>query len=546
MLNIGSNRSSQPECNHRVVLALFALSCLLLFPLSAMAQEDETPSGPVVEIAQGKLQGTSNEISQLFLGVPYAAAPIGDLRWKAPQAAPGWDDIRPAVEFGPSCPQPFNLLFADVGEQSEDCLYLNVWTPDVEQRDLPVIVFIHGGAFRYGSASQSVYDGSAFAAKGNVVVTFNYRLGVLGFLAHPELSDESDTGSSGNYGLLDQIAALKWVEENIRQFGGNPGNVTLMGESAGAVSICVLMSSPLAEGLFDKAIVMSGGAPDRLRLLDSPRNGLQSMQEIGENWVSRNLDRLGLEGFPALRSVDWKEIQGSGNVSPMRTDFDIVNMMSMDDSICIDGYVLQESPAEVFAAGRQARIPVMAGSLRNEGGMFTLGLRFRSLNQYENMMAGIFGIHASLAVNLYPATDTELALSQLTSFISDGFGAGAREIVGSMQAIGAESWLYRFDYESPAARLTGVGTFHGSELPYFFGTFPIKLAYGRGSELLSERIGDYLCNFARSGNPNADGLLDWPQFDDETEALMQINLPMSAGTVERSAQYDLIEQSGLW
>ncbi|MCB1216179.1 carboxylesterase family protein [bacterium] len=492
------------------------------------------------------LQGFESGDMEVFLGVPYAQPPIGKLRWREPQPAQSWEGIRTAVEFGPACPQPANLLFADAGKQSEDCLYLNVWTADHSALNQPVLVYLHGGAFIYGSGSQQAYDGSALAARGLVVVTLNYRMGALGFLAHPELSASSPTLTSGNYGLLDQLAALRWVRNNISAFGGDPGNVTLMGESAGAVSVCTLMSSPLSNGLFQRAIVMSGGAPGRLRNLASERNGLPSMEALGEAWAEKRMQDLGLSDFNELRNVPWQSIQGSGIAGIGPRDFDIVDMMSMDGTICIDGYLLHDSPAEIFGKGQQLPVPVMCGSLRNEGAMFTLGLRFRNIQQYHGLLERIFGPRLDLATELYPASDTDLALLQLSTFISDGFGAGVRNVARSTEAAGNPAWLYRFDYVNPLARLTGIGTFHGSEVPYFFGAFPVPAAYGKGSQLMSRRISDYLEAFARTGNPNGTGNLEWPEYDPAEETILQINLPMSQGSVERTRQYDLISESGLW
>ncbi|MEZ5338466.1 MAG: carboxylesterase family protein [bacterium] len=529
---------------HWLTGSLLVLFSLTLLSISAAQAGQETE--PLVSTASGTLQGFMSGDVEVFLGVPFAQPPVGELRWREPQPLKSWEGIRTALEYGPACPQPANLLFADAGESSEDCLYLNIWTAGHSQRRQPVIVYLHGGAFIYGSGSQQAYDGAALAARGIVVVTLNYRLGALGFLAHPELSAQSPTHTSGNYGLLDQLAALRWVRDNISAFGGDPGNVTLMGESAGAVSVCTLMSSPLSSGLFQQAVVMSGGAPGRLRNLSSQRNGLASMESLGEDWAAQRMQRLGLHDFSELRQVPWQSLQGAGIAGIGPRDIDIVDMMSMDGTICIDGYLLQDSPAEIFRSGKQLPVPVMCGSLRNEGAMFTLGMRFRNMQQYEGVLERIFGPRLDIATELYPAADTNMALAQLSTFISDGFGAGVRNVARSTDSAGNAAWLYRFDYVNPLARLTGIGTFHGSEVPYFFGSFPVPAAYGRGSELLSSRLGDYLESFARTGNPNGSDNLEWPAYDQSQEALLQINLPMSRGAVERTRQFDLISESGLW
>ena len=526
-------------------VCLLGLSVLFfIFPgAEAAAQPDQQP---VVDTVYGKVAGSREGTIEVFRGIPYAAPPVDDLRWCAPQDHAVWQGIRPATRFGPACPQPFNLLFADCGEQSEDCLYLNVWTPDHNAGSLPVLVYLHGGAFNYGSSSQKVYDGAAFSSRGAVVVTINYRLGVFGFLAHPALSAENERQVSGNYALLDQIQALHWVQDNIAAFGGDPGNVTLMGESAGSVSVCTLLCSPLARGLFHRAIAMSGGTPGRLRDLHMERMGLASMETVGSNWAQRSMHKFGLSEFNELRSVPWEQLQGSPGDYVLRTEFNLSSMMSMDDTMCIDGYVLPDSPADVFQRGEQMPVPLLTGSLAEEGGMFTMGLHFRDLGHYRSMLGSLFGPQALMAAALYPAENTDLAQLQLTQFISDGFASGARSAARNMSRIQPDCWLYRFEYESPASRISGIGAFHGSEIPYFLGSFPLEVAYGRGSHLLSDRIGTYLLAFMRTGNPNTEGYLNWPRYTARSDELMLINLPMASAVCERSQQYDLIDQSALW
>lgn len=525
------------------------LACMLLPAHAGVARAEvieQSHVQPIIRIQSGRLAGSHENNVEVYRGIPYAAAPIGDLRWHAPMDFPAWEGIRPATQFGPACPQPFNLLFADCGEQSEDCLFLNVWTPDHEAQGLPVLVYIHGGAFQYGSSTQQVYDGSAFAGRGVVVVTINYRLGVFGFLAHPSLSAENERHTSGNYALLDQLKALQWVHDNVSAFGGDPARVTLMGESAGSVSICALLSSPLAEGLFQGAIAMSGGAPEKLRDLHHERNGLASMEEIGDQWARKVMQRLELRDFNALRSVPWESLQGRGELETLRSVYDLSSMMSMDDSICIDGYVLPESPAEIIRLGRQWPVPLITGSLAHEGGMFTMGLKFRDIQHYQSTLANIFGAQAPLAESLYPADDPEYAVQQLTQFISDGFATGARALARDMSVVQKDCWLYRFDYVSPAARLSGVGSFHGSEIPYFLGSFPLPVVYGRGSQLLGDRLGTYLLSFMRTGDPNSDGYLDWPRYNTEQDSFLLINQPMGTAVCTRAPQYALIEECRLW
>ncbi len=288
---------------------VLVLAALALTVAPVLAAPTEGGGAPVLRITTGRVGGKVEDGVAAYLGIPYAAPPVGELRWKPPAPPAPWDGVREATQYGPSCPQPPGALGGDVGPMDEDCLRLNVWTAArAGDPPRPVMVWIHGGGLRQGSGSMRTYDGASLARAGVVLVSINYRLGVLGFLAHPALTAESPHHTSGDYGLMDQIAALHWVHDNIRAFGGDPGNVTIFGESAGAVSVCDLMCSPLAKGLFERAIAESGSAPDRVRYRDKDLPGLPSAESDGVALARR----LGIPDGPgalaALRATPWQKL----------------------------------------------------------------------------------------------------------------------------------------------------------------------------------------------------------------------------------------------
>lgn len=326
-------------------------------PTTVAPRGPSRPTSPV-DTSAGPITGEEQDGVRSFKGIPFAAPPVGELRWKPPQAVEPWATPRACVKFGPACPQRGKDLFGPVGEMSEDCLYLNLWTPAKSAEDkLPVMFWIHGGGFMFGSGGKACYDGAELARRGRVVVvTCNYRLGPFGFLAHPALTAESPNHASGNYGMMDQVAALQWVQKNITEFGGDSGCVTIFGQSAGGVSVCALMASPLAKGFFHRAIVHSGSAPGNL-------HERAAMEALGEEFARR----LGTDDLKAMRAKSTSEAlaaakKGSGRVGE-----------GTQDHLSIDGYVLPESLRTVFAEGRQHNVPLMAGTTKDEGSLFLAG-----------------------------------------------------------------------------------------------------------------------------------------------------------------------------
>ena len=445
----------------------------------------------------------------VFRGIRYAQAPIGDLRWKPPVPPAEWKGMHAAIEFGPACMQVVttsNSIYADTFPQvSEDCLFLNVWKP-AHASKAPVIVWIHGGALRGMSGSQGLDDGSELAQKGVIVVTLNYRLGIFGYLALPQLTAESPHHSSGNYGLLDQIAALHWVRDNVAQFGGDPANVTVAGESAGALSTIELMASPLARGLFQKAIMQSGYMVSNMELT-RPSYGQPSAEQFGEYVVNK----LGTTDLSQLRSMDAKTLIEKSYAA------------GFDPQANIDGWVLTQQVVECFDRGDQAHVPVIVGF---DGGE-TRSLRFflpplpKTEAEYVAMVRKIYGDLADKFLELYPATNIEE--SALAASRDAFYGWTAVRLARAQTRAGVPAYLYFFDHDYPAEVALHLEAFHGSELPYEFGVVgssdKLPKNWPRAPDdaqerALSEAIMNYFTTFARTGHPVAQGQPAWEPYSD--------------------------------
>jgi para-nitrobenzyl esterase len=462
---------------------------------------------PVVRIAQGILLGrTEAQGVRSFKGIPYAEPPTGERRWRAPVAAAAWKGVRDASRFGASCvqpPWPAQSIYNDrIARFSEDCLYLNVWAP-AHARKAPVIVWIYGGGLVFGSTWEPYYDGRRFAAHDVVFVSMNYRLGALGWLALPALSAQSPHRVSGNYGLLDQIAALEWVKKNITAFGGDPHNVTIMGESAGGLCVAYLLASPLAHGLFDKAIGESLGiySEPELRKAD---HGLPAAEAIGTR-IEADLHARDLQ---ALRTMDATKL----DVAALRAGYHPTGT--------IDGWALPRQLVDTYDRKEEAHVPVLMGF--NAGEIETLPGFLPPLPSssaiYVREIRRRYGGLAAEFLRLYPATDVR---SSMMAAERDAiFGWGAERIVRDEAALGEPAYLYYFDHGYPAARARGLHAFHASEIPFVFGRIGAgapKLAnwpraQGPAEEALSNAMIDYWTSFARTGAPEAPGEPDWPRF----------------------------------
>jgi para-nitrobenzyl esterase len=482
----------------RSVLAL-CVAALSFVALPANAEQRALVQTPL-----GAVEGQSEGALHVFKGLPYALPPIGPARWTPPKPVEKWQGKKLATAFGPACFQPLstskNIYADDPAQMSEDCLSLNIWTPN-GAKTAPVLVWIHGGALVSGSSSEAIYDGANLAKRGVVVVTINYRLGVLGYLAHPELSAESPLGVSGNYGLLDQIEALRWIKRNIAAFGGDPSKVTIAGESAGGLSVMYLMVSPAARGLFSKDIAESDymiSTPE----LKQAKFGEQAAETIGETLATK----LGAAHIADLRLMDARALTNAApaaGYAPFGT---------------IDGKILPEQLVEAFDRGEQAHVPILAGFNSGE----IRSLRFlappppKTAAAYDAIIRDRYGDLADAFLKLYPSTDLQ---ESVLATARDGiYGWTAERLAVKQTAVGQPAYLYFFDHGYPAADAAGLRGFHASEVPYVFGSadrlppFWPKPPSDKAETALSDAMIDYWTSFARNGAPRAADEPTWRAF----------------------------------
>jgi len=468
-----------------------------------------------VRVEQGQLSGVpgSSPDVRVYKGVPFAAPPIGDLRWRAPKPAADWPGVRKADQFSATCMQtPYaegSLYRSEPQPVSEDCLYLNIWTAAKSASDKrPVMVWIHGGAFTRGSGSTKTYDGENFAKKGVVLVTINYRLGIFGFFAHPELTMESEHKSSGDYGILDEVAALQWVQKNIAKFGGDPKRVTIFGESAGSWAVNVLVASPLTKGLFQRAIGESGGNFNIMtKLADLEKSGARA---------------------GALQDLRAKSA-------------DDVLKMSGQFSVNVDGWLLPTDVMTIFEKGQQNDVPVLIGSNADEGTAFMPPkITVAALQATAKQR---FGANAESFLQIYPATSDEEAWKASAAFLRDStFGAQMRTWA-RLQTKTAKSpaYLYYFSRVPPGPLSEHYGAFHASEISYVFGTGDIgRRNWQDADRKLSETMSSYWVNFASTGNPNGKGLPAWPVYDERKDLALGLGDEIAPIPVPHKAALDFI------
>lgn len=490
----------------------------------------------VVQVESGKLKGFESEGIWKFLGIPYAAPPVGEFRWKETQPVEPWEGERECDHFGPSCPQPKIVIFK-VGETSEDCLYLNVWTPaSSPDEKLPVMVWFHGGSFFAGSGSQSMYDGMNLAGKGVVLVTVNFRLGMLGYMCHPQLSEESELGVSGNYGMLDQIAALKWVNENIENFGGDPGSVTVFGESSGAISILNLMVSPESEGLFQRAVCQSGSFYDAYPMHKG--NTLKEAEAMMEYYI---IPRLGLgeggDDLEALRAVPAEQL-----IKAVTASFHPV----------VDGWLIPDIPSILFAMGRQMKVPLLLGSNTDEGSMFVGQAGQVSGDpkvQYESYIKKVFKQNAGLALETFPLENGDVKDAMNRIFTRMGFAASATHAASCQSKYLEQAYMYEFTRRPDYALLEMLGTFHGLEIPYVFGNFTDMFSGIDSNQIdrsLSDTMISYWINFARIGDPNEEGLPQWPAYTTEDRRYQNLDSEITAKANLYEETYPLVRKVTGW
>jgi para-nitrobenzyl esterase len=478
-----------------VAMMAVLIAGLLVHSSSARAEKNSL----TVKTRTGKVMGKADGAVRAFLGIPYAQPPVGTLRWKPPMAAAKWKGVRQATEFGSHCMQPTiynDMIFRDPGI-SEDCLNLNVWTaaPNAKAK-LPVMVWIFGGGFVAGGTSEPRQDGTNLAKNGVVVVSMNYRLGIFGFFAHPDLTAESPHKASGNYGLMDQTAALQWVHDNIAAFGGDPAKVTVFGESAGSFSVSSQMASPLAKDLFIHAIGESGGAFARRGLTYKP---LPEAEKQGADFGNTVLSATTIDQLRAIPAQQLLEAKAPPGV---RFGPDV------------DGYFLPQSVRDIFAAKKQNDVSLIAGWNRDEGGVNQKA----TLDTLKADAEKQFGTAAPDFLKLYPAgTDTE-AVRASADFAGDLFIAYSTwkwleaAVTDGTQPV----YRYRFDWVTPEDQfhLGGIAAYHSSEIPYVFGALDIMKGYAWRPEdyKMSELMQKYWSNFAKTGDPNGEGLPKWPTY----------------------------------
>jgi para-nitrobenzyl esterase len=500
-----------------------ALGCVgLVLGISANCFADSL----TVKTEQGKVTGKTINDGKVkaFLGLPYAAPPVGDLRWKAPQPPAKWSGERDASKFGAHCAQ--NHVFDDMVFQgpapSEDCLFLNVYAPAdaTDKSKLPVMFWIHGGGYSGGGSDEPRHNGDFLPLKGVVLITINYRLGVFGFLASSDLVKEGN-GSAGNYGLLDMVAALGWVKENIKKFGGDADNVTIFGESAGSFAVSTLMASPMAKGLFAKGIGESGAAFSDVL----PTDTLAARETKDDQWVAG----LGVKSLLELRALSTDKVLDA--VKTRRSGF----------PPDIDGKFLTEAVPDTYAAGRQAHVPLLAGWNRDEGSFFANGM---TAEKWKGMAAAMFKDRAAEFLTLYPGDTDEQAVNSAIAYGSDSFIAfGTWKWLEAQRKTG-DSPVYRYHFElraTPSKFHPGTFAFHSDDIEYVFGTLDTRPGWTVSADdrKLSDEMMSYWTNFARTGDPNGAGLPVWPKYDKD-DSLIHLDSTITSGPDTLRGRYEFL------
>ena len=524
------------------LLATLILFLFILPPSASCSSSHARVSGPVAHVSNGQVRGTLRGSTAVFLGIPYAAPPNGALRWREPEPPVTWAGVRDATKPGSACVQdeagtgtfikPLAAAYAATYNivrvsSSEDCLFLNVWVPDWSHTTrLPVMVWLHGGSNRVGSGTEDSYDGTALASHGVIVVTLNYRLGAMGFFAHPELTAESPHHRSGNYGLLDQIAGLRWVQENIAQFGGDPANVTLFGESAGSIDATTLMASPLTRNLFRRVIAESGpafGLAAERTVAEMEPLGLAVGKEAGGQPGSQ------LQVLRKLPAAQIAQIEGRLIASQFK-GYD-------PNASIVDGWVLPQSPAKAFASGALEKADLLAGLNAREFSAFRIGAEAAQkksgqpakkagfgdqMRQFADSTRPLYGGWTDITVATYMSkmvVHGAAALDQATNDILGACPVGAEAAL--VTSVGQRAFVYRFERSVPGDGEPNLGSFHSLELPYVFGTFQARtfswLPFTPADHKLSSVMQAYWTNFARSGDPNGPGLPHWAAWRTDQE-----------------------------
>jgi len=474
------------------VIFLMAVAAVLL-TISGIATQPETEGFPaIVQTDKGLVSGKTEDGVHVYLGIPYASPPTEELRWKPPQPAASWDGVLNATQFECACPQLKTRH--PQGEISEDCLYLNVWTPAKSAGEkLPVMVWIHGGGYVSESSAQPEYSGVELAKKGVVVVSMDYRLWAFGFFVHPELAKESPNNVSGNYGLLDEVAALQWVQKNIAAFGGDPDQVTIFGESAGALSVTSHVASPLSKGLFARAVSESGTIQDDV--FPHANGSLEQATYTGEKYVEVMGCSNATDVIGCMRNKTHEELTDglvplmiATNTPPSLTA--VSKVKNIQFAPVYDGWFFPEHPADIFSEGKQNEVPFMIGFTEDEGTLFVDDIE----NESEE-----FGL--------------------------DAMKRPAQFVAGTMAS---PVYFFVFARVPPTEEGSRLGAFHSAEIPYVFGTLNASEGYTAEDFVLSEEMMDYWVNFAKAGDPNGPGLVTWPMYDKQSRKYLEFDLNITA------------------
>jgi para-nitrobenzyl esterase len=507
--------------------ALLLFATILTF--NAFAGEQLQTSQ--VRTPNGVLEGVISADSKVrtFKGIPFAAPPVGALRWKAPQPAPAWNGVRQATEYGARCMQgPIysDMIFHDSGP-SEDCLYLNLWMPASPARaPLPVMVWIYGGGFAAGATSEPRQDGGNLSKKGVIVVSMNYRLGVFGFFSHPELAKESGHNASGNYGLLDQVSALQWVKKNISLFGGDPDNVTIFGESAGSFSVSALMASPLAQGLFQRAIGESGA-------FFSATLPLKSLAQTEETDAQFAQSSFGTASIEALRAKPADEIMQA-----------VLSQKPVRFWPNLDGYFFPEDVYTIYAAGKQSHIPLLAGWNSDEGSYRSIfGKEEATAPNFASRARALFGDDAATFLKLYPGENDAQAKRSAQDLAGDQFIGYSTWKWIEMQRATGHSPVYRYRFEQALPTAETRGAYHSAEIEFVFSVLSSKkLPWRPEDRALSDLMSTYWANFAKTGDPNGPGLPRWPAYHGEDRyQVMHLNANSHAEADQSRARYEFLD-----
>ncbi|MGD9723047.1 MAG: carboxylesterase/lipase family protein [Pirellulales bacterium] len=514
------------------------LSILCAALAAGAVRADDEPLRIDSGLISGARTGDQSDV-RVYKGIPFAAPPVGKLRWQPPQRPSAWDGVRECATFAPTCPQapyPAGSVYAMTAQpQSEDCLYLNVWTGAGRPNEKrPVMVWIHGGALTRGSGSIPAYDGAALARKGVVLVTLNYRLGPLGYFSHPALSRESPHGASGNYGVLDQIAALEWVQRNIGAFGGDPGRVTIFGESAGSWSVCALVATPLAKGLFHRAIGQSGGCFGPMPKLKEARGELPPAEQRGEQLAAALACDTAADPLAALREKSAEELLATVAKIPAQAR----------THACVDGWVFPEEISAIYAAGKQAAVPVIVGSNADEGTSLAAQNVPPSSELFLTAAKRKYGDLAEQFNKVYPVTsESDVRDAFLHSMRDEWFTWEMRTWARMTQKAGQKAYQYYFTRVPPRPERQSLGAYHAAEIPYVFDNLAItNWSLEPVDTALAKAMSDTWVRFAATGDPNGDGAPAWTAYGSGAEPYLEFGDTIRPGQELLKMECDFYDQ----